>query len=92
MSLARYQLTDIITTYTAHTALQGEDDTLENRVGDDYIYYTKSATHKGIVIGVTQAPNSPRLYTLKINVVVGGKQFTRNINLLVYNDAQVMHT
>ena len=92
MSLARYQLTDIITTYTAHTALQGEYDTLENRVGDDYIYYTKSATHKGIVIGVTQAPNSPRLYTLKVNVVVGGKQFTRNINLLVYNDAQVMHT
>ena len=92
MSLARYQLTDIITTYTAHTALQGEVDTLENRVGDDYIYYTKSATHKGIVIGVTQAPNSPRLYTLKVNVVVGGKQFTRNINLLVYNDAQVIHT
>ena len=92
MSTARYQLTDILTTYTPYTQLTGEQDILDNRVGDDYIYYTKTATQKGIVLGVTSAPSSPRLYALKINVVVGGRQFTRNINILVYDDAQVMHT
>lgn len=92
MSMARYQISDILTTYTPYTQLQGEVDIAENRIGDDYIYYTKSATHKGIVIGVSEAPSTPRLYTLKVNVVVGGKQFTKNINLLVYDDSQVMHT
>lgn len=92
MSVARYQITDILTSYTAHTQLQGQLDTVDTRVGDDYIYYTKSATRKGIVIGVQQAPNSPRLYTLKVNIIVGGRQYSRNINLLVYNDNQVMHT
>jgi hypothetical protein len=53
--------------------LQGEEDIVENRIGDDYIYYTKSATHKGIVIGVSEVPSIPKLYTLKVNVIVGGK-------------------
>ena len=92
MSAIRYQLSDIITSYTSYTSLQGEPNTIENRIGDDYIYYTKSATHKGIVLGVTTAPDTPKIYTLKINVIVGGKQFTRNINILVYNDSQVIHT
>ena len=91
MTVARYQLTNIITTYIPHTELTGGQDAVDQRIGDDYIYYTKTATKNGIVIGVTEAPSSPRLYTLKVNVVVGGKQFTRNINILVYNDASIMH-
>ena len=92
ISAVRYQLTDIITTYTAHTQLTGGQDVIDQRIGDDYIYYVKTATRKGIVLGVSTAPNSPRLYTLKVNVVVGGRQFTKNINILVYNDTTVMHT
>lgn len=80
-------LPGILNVYTNYTDLTGKPDTIDNRIGDGYIYYTQSATEDGIVIGVESFPSDVALYTLKINTVVGGKQFTRNINILLMDDS-----
>jgi len=56
------------------------------------LYYTKSATHGGIVIGVQEIPSTMTLYTLKISCYAGEKNFTRNINIILYDDDTVMHS
>lgn len=94
ISTKRYQIptNNILTTYTNSTELSGQIDTLENRIGDGYLYYTKSATHGGIVLGVEALPQDLTAYTLKVNVITGGKQFTRNLNIILYNDNTILHS
>ena len=71
VSNIRYQMTPLLASYTSSTQLTGYEDTLENRVDDGVIFYNKSATHNGIVLGVTTVPNDLTLYELIINVTAG---------------------
>ena len=88
----KYQIPGILSTYTNSSDLTGFPDTIENRTGDGFLYYTKSATHGGIVIGVQEIPSEMTLYTLKISCYAGEKNFTRNINIILFDDDTVMHS
>jgi hypothetical protein len=91
VSNIRYQMTPLLASYTSSTQLTGYEDTIENRVDDCTIFYTKSATHNGIVLGVTSLPNDLTLYELIVNVTAGQKVFVKTVNVLIYNDNAVMH-
>lgn len=91
VSNIRYQMTPLLASYTSSTQLTGYEDTLENRVDDGVIFYNKSATHNGIVLGVTSVPNDLTLYELVVNVTAGQKVFVKTVNIFVYNDNTVMH-
>ena len=91
ISSIRYRISPILQSYTSYTELRGFEDTVENRVGDDYIYYTKSATQNGIVIGVQSLPQEFTLYELVVNVTVGERVFIKTVNIIVYNDIYVIH-
>jgi hypothetical protein len=88
----RYSLTpSLLTSYTQYTQLRGVEDIAANRIDDGVLFYTKSATHNGIVLGVSALPNDIALYELNVNVTVGERAYVKTVNILVYNDNIVMH-
>ena len=87
----RYQINPLLSSYTSYTQLTGQEDTIENRVDDGCIFYTKSATHNGIVIGVSQLPNNFTVYELTINVMVGQKAYIKTVDIVILNDNTVLH-
>lgn len=87
-----YQIPGLLSTYTNARDLSGMEDTLDNRVGDGFLYYTKSATHNGIVLGVQAFPSTMTIYNLKLNCYAGERIFNRTINIILMNDDVVMHS
>ena len=87
----QYQVTSILPQYTSYTSLTGYPNTIENQQGDDYLYYTKSATNRGIVIGVSSVPSNMILYEIKIRVVVAQTSFIKTVNIILLDDKYVVH-
>ena len=91
VSSIQYQLSPILASYTSYTNLRGLPNTIENQTGNEYIYYTKSATKNGIVIGVTTLPSDFTVYELQVRVTVGQKPFIKTVNIILYNDSTPLH-
>ena len=76
-------------TYRLDGQVIRQDDS-EN--GDGFLYYTANPTHNGITFRVGALPAALTVYTFTVDVVVGtAKHFTRNINIILYNDSTVIH-
>ena len=72
--------------------LQGQAINNETELGDGFLYYAVNGSHGGITLRVGSLPANLTIYTLTIDVVVGStKHFTRNVNIILYDDAVVMH-
>lgn len=93
VSNIRYSISpSLLTTSTSYTQLTGYEDTVENRVSDGILYYTKSATHNGIVLGVEMLPVNMTLYELTITVIIGERSYIKIVNIIVFDDSVALHT
>lgn len=88
----RYSVSTILPLATEYQQLTGYENTVANRVGDGILYYAKCASHNGIVIGTTTVPQNLTLYELKAYVTVGARTYIKTVNIIAYDDAQVLHT
>lgn len=88
----RYSVSTILPLATEYQQLTGYENTVANRVGDGILYYAKCASHNGIVIGTTTVPQNLALYTLKAYVTVGARTYIKTINIIAYDDTQVLHS
>lgn len=60
--------------------------------GDGFLYYSVNNAHNGITFRVGTLPNTLTVYTFTVDVVVGtAKHFTRNLNIILYDDSTVIH-
>lgn len=84
-------MSPLIQTYTSYTEFTGYEDTFENRIDDGNIFYTKSATNKGVVIGASSVTNIPVVYELVVNVMVGQKTFVKTVNIVLLDDNTALH-
>lgn len=77
--------------------VSGQQDTILNRVvvdrddNNSYMYYTKSATHGGIILGIETIPDEMRVVDLQVDVIIGEKRYSKTLNIIAYDDALVLH-
>lgn len=88
----RYKIGSLLSQLTNASELSGIEDIIENRVDDGTLFYTKSATNNGIVLGVSQLPLQLTVYELTVNVTVGLRIYSKTIDIIILNDDHVLHT
>jgi hypothetical protein len=56
------------------------------------VFYNRSATHGGIVFVLEQVPSERKLVELEVNAVIGERRYSKTLNIILDDDAVVIHS